>query len=132
MAKEAKDKLGTCRFCFQSRIVSGSGNMTDEQLIEAATLSCDCEEAVRYQAWAQRTMIAKRRVDELFGDESSDSAQPDIIRNYMKQGIDLINNGSMKKLTVNIGKGLTCRISLVTDEKIKVTREIKSVVEFKQ
>lgn len=50
----------------------------------------------------------------------------------MKQGIDLINDGKIRNLTLNLNKGLKCKIAVMTDDKIKVSREIKSVVEFKQ
>lgn len=132
MSRKTSDKVGVCRFCGQSQIVSGSGDMTAEQLTESATLSCGCELARKYQATSERTTVAKRRVDELFGDELSDFAQSEDIRDYMKQGIDLINKGGMKKITMSINECLKCSIALMAEEKIKVIREIKYIKEYKQ
>ena len=132
MAKEMKEMTGVCRFCFQSRIVRGAEFMTEEQITETATLQCSCEAAKVYRTKVQRAETAKEHVDKLFGDASGDFAQPDEIMDFMKHGIDVINNGYMKNLTINMIKGLKCKIALTADDKIKVSREVKSVVEFKE
>lgn len=80
----------------------------------------------------RREKAAKKRVDELFGDAASGFNQDEDVLNFMKQGIDLINDGKIRNLTLNLNKGLKCKIAVMTDDKIKVSREVKSVVEFKQ
>lgn len=134
MAKEIKEMTGVCRFCYQSRIVRGAADMTEEQITETATRQCSCEAAKKYRTKVLRAETAKKHVDKLFGDknETSNFAQPDEILDFMKHGIDVINNGYMKNLTINMIKGLKCKIALTTDDKIKVSREAKSVVEFKE
>ena len=130
--EETEELTGVCRYCCQTRIVKGSVGMTEEEITEAATLSCSCEAAVYYQEKTRREKAAKKRVDELFGEAASGFNQDEAVLNYMKQGIDLINDGKIRNLTLNLNKGLKCKIAVMTDDKIKVSREIKSVVEFKQ
>lgn len=132
MAKEMKEMTGVCRFCFQSRIVRGAADMTEEQITETATLQCSCEAAAMYRRRMERAEVAKENIDTLFGDESNDFYQSDEIRDFMKHGIDVINNGCMKSLIINMNKGLKCKIALTVNDEIKVSREAKSVVEFKQ
>lgn len=123
---------GVCRFCCQTRVVIGAAGMTEEQITETATRQCSCEAAKVYKAKILRAETAKKHVDKLFGDKSNDFTQPDEIVDFMKHGIDEINNEYMKSMTVNMNKGLKCKIALTADDKIKVSREAKSVVEFKQ
>ena len=132
MAKEIKETIGVCRFCYQQRIIRGEEDMTDEELTERATLSCNCEAAAMYRRRMERAEVAKENIDTLFGDESNDFYQSDEIRAFMKHGIDVINNGCMKSLIINMNKGLKCKIALTVNDEIKTSREAKSVVEFKQ
>lgn len=132
MAKKIEEMTGICRFCYQSRIIRGAADMTEEQITETATLQCSCEAAKVYRTKVQRAETAKEHVDKLFGNETSDFVQPDEIVDFMKHGIDVINNGYIKNLTLNMIKGLKCKIALTADDKIKVSREVKSVVEYKE
>ena len=106
--------------------------MTEEELTERATLSCECEAAVIYRKRMERAQAAKDSIDTLFGDESNSFYQPYEITDFMKSGIDVINNGGVKALTITMNKGLKGKIALTGNDEIKVSREAKSVVEFKQ
>lgn len=131
-AKEAKEMTGVCRYCYQTRIIKGSAGMTEEEITEEATLSCDCEAAKEYRTRMRRSEKAKESVDDLFGEEAGGFTQPDKVIEFMKCGIDAINRGSIKGMTVSLNKGLKCKIAAMSDDKIKVLREAKSVVERKQ
>lgn len=132
MPKGTKDMTGVCRYCCQTRIIKGSADMTEEEITEMATMSCECEGAKAYSARKQRLEKAKKCVDELFGEGAGGFAQSGEVTQFMKNGIDAINNGDMRSLTVNLNEGLKCKIMTTTDGKIKVLREAKSVVERKQ
>lgn len=127
-----KEITGVCRFCFQTRIIQGSADMTEEEITEMATRSCDCEAAKAYRIRMQCSERAKKSVDELFGEEAGDFTQPDKVIEFIRCGIDAISRGSIKGMTVKLNQGLKCSIEAMKDNKIKVSREVKSVVERKQ
>jgi len=123
---------GVCRFCYQTRIVTGGAGMTEEELTEAATRQCDCEAAKGYRTKVRRKEKAEKLVHRLFGEDAGAFMQPGETINFMLHGVDIINNSYIKNLTINMDGGLKCKIALTIDDKIKVSREAKSVVEFKE
>ncbi len=138
MAKETKgttaekEMTGVCRFCCQTRIIRGGANMTEEEKTERATCSCDCDGAKYYRERMQRRNRAEQSIDALFGEGAGDFAQPGVVTEMMKIGIGAMNDGDIKSIAINLNKGLKCKIAVVADDKIKVSREAKSVVERKQ
>lgn len=127
-----KEMTGVCRFCYQTRIIKGSADMTEEEITEKATRACDCEAAKAYRIRMQRSERAKESVDDLFGERAGDFTQPNKVIEFMKCGIDVISRGSIKGMTVKLNQGLKCSIETVKDNKIKVSREAKTVEERKQ
>lgn len=84
-------QTGTCRFCGQSIMVESEGDkLTKPQLEEAATMHCECEQALDYQQSVNRRSIAKTRAKELFGDEAEDLKQPEAIQKIIMDTIDAI------------------------------------------
>lgn len=129
---ETKAVTGVCRFCCQTRVIDGSTDMTEEEKTEKATMSCNCESAKCYRERMQRMSLAEQSIDELFGEGAGDFVQPGVVTQLMKIGIGAMNDGDIKSITINLNKGLKCKIAVATDDKIKVLREVKSVVEKKQ
>lgn len=136
MAKKAtetvKEITGVCRFCCQTRIIQGSADMTEEEITEKATLSCDCEAAETYRVRMQRLEKAKKNIEELFGENAGGFAQRSEIKNLMECGVDVINDGDVRSITINLNKGLKCKIAVMADDRIKVSREAKFTEERKQ
>lgn len=129
MAKESK--TGTCRFCGQSIIIEGGADMTDPQLEEAATMACECEKATDYRETATRRKVAKQRVEELFGAESSEK-QPDDVKKIILDAVDAVCDKKIKNTVITIRSGLKCRIMQMAKDKIKVVRELSESDEFTQ
>ena len=138
MAKETKgitaekEMTGVCRYCHQTRIIKGSADMTEEEITEMATRSCDCEAAETYRMRLQRLEKAKKNIEELFGENAGGFAQRSEIKNLMECGVDVINDGDVRSITINLNKGLKCKIAIMTDDRIKVSREAKFTEERKQ
>lgn len=130
--KAVKEMTGVCRYCCQTRIIKGSADMTEEEITEAATRSCDCDAAKYYRERMRRLSMAEESIEVLFGEKAGDFSQPGVVTQFMKIGINAINDGDIKSVTINLNKGLKCKIAVAPDDKIKVSREAKSVVERKQ
>lgn len=130
--KAEKEMTGVCRYCHQTRIIKDNADMTEEQITEAATLACDCEAAETYRMRLQRLEKAKKNIEELFGENAGGFAQRSEIKNLMERGVDVINDGDVRGITINLNKGLKCKIAVMADDRIKVSREAKFTEERKQ
>lgn len=131
MAK-GESKTGNCRFCGQSSIIEGGADMTAPQLEEAATMQCTCEKAMAYQETANRRTVAKQRVEELFGKDAGEYAQPDDTLAYILAGIDQVCDKKAKQIIITIKTSLRARIMQMAKDKIKVVRETSNTDEFTQ
>lgn len=121
---------GVCRFCGQSRIIEDGAEMTEPQLAEAATMLCQCDSAKEYQAAANRRIISKQRIDELFGD--GEYEQPESAINLAKAAVDLVCDRRAKQVVITFKTGLNAKIMRMAKDKIKVVREISETNTFKQ
>ena len=121
---------GVCRFCGQSRIIEDGAEMTEPQLAEAATMLCQCDSAKEYQAAANRRIISKQRIDELFGD--GEYEQPESAINLAKAAVDLVCDGRAKQVVITFKTGLNAKIMRMAKDKIKVVREISETNTFEQ
>lgn len=129
---ETKAVTGVCRFCCQTRVIDGGADMTEGEKTEKATMYCNCDAAKVYRERMQRMSLAEQSIEVLFGEGAGSFAQPGVVTQLMKIGVSAMNNGDIKSMTINLNKGLKCKIAVVADDKIKVSREAKSVVERKQ
>lgn len=127
-----KSSTGACRFCGQNVIVENGAEMTEPQLEEAATMHCGCEKALEYQESANRRMVAKQRVNELFGEDAGEYQQPEAVKTIILNVVDAVCDKKMKAAVVTIRTGLRCRIMKMAKDKIKVVREISDNDEFVQ
>ena len=121
---------GVCRFCGQSRIIEVVEEMTVPQLAEAATMLCQCDSAKEYQAAANRRIISKQRIDELFGD--GEYEQPESAINLAKAAVDLVCDRRAKQVVITFKTGLNAKIMRMAKDKIKVVREISETNTFEQ
>ena len=121
---------GVCRFCGQSRIIEDGAEMTEPQLAEAATMLCQCDSAKEYQAAANRRIISKQRIDELFGD--GEYEQPESAINLAKAAVDLVCDRRAKQVVLTFKTGLNAKIMRMAKDKIKVVREISETNTFEQ
>ena len=121
---------GVCRFCGQSRIIEDGAEMTEPQLAEAATMLCQCDSAKEYQAAANRRIISKQRIDELFGD--GEYEQPESAINLAKAAVDLVCDRRAKQVVITFKTGLNAKIVRMAKDKIKVVREISETNTFEQ
>lgn len=129
---ETKAVTGVCRFCCQTRVIDGGADMTEGEKTEKATMYCNCDAAKVYRERMQRMSLAEQSIEVLFGEGEGSFAQPGVVTQLMKIGVSAMNDGDIKSMTINLNKGLKCKIAVVADDKIKVLREVKSVVERKQ
>lgn len=105
--------------------------MTDPQLEEAATMACECEKATAYRETATRRKVAKKRVEELFGEEAEEK-QSDDVKKIILDAVDAVCDKKIRKVVITIRAGLKCRITQMAKDKIKVVRELNQNDEFTQ
>lgn len=67
---EINDKLGTCRFCGQTRVINTIGDVSQDKRDEMATELCDCPGALSDARKKARSEKIKRWADKTYEDES--------------------------------------------------------------
>ncbi len=126
--------VGACRFCGQMKIFDNNGPVSKEDLDEAATMTCNCDDAKRYQAAEHMQQYAKKRIESLFGfSDDSDYAEADaVMADVMHKLIGEIFGKGFRKIVLQHANGVKATISISgadLDEKIKIKREEKMVKE---
>ena len=132
-SKDGKFKqiTGECSFCGQQRMLTVSADADEENIRMAAVLSCGCQQALHYQQKTRRIRSAQAHVDSLFGAGAGDNEQDAQVVGIMKRGIELIDGGWIKSFTIELYDGMKCRMAVMKNDEIKVSRTIKAEVELK-
>ena len=120
-----KEKITTaaCRFCGQMVKFDGDENLTEAQAEEQATMSCNCDRAVEYQKEALRKEKALQNVNTLFGEDAPDGKRigGGIVK-ILSAAVEVIYNGSLAKITLNIRGGIKATVSQNSKGEINVER----------
>lgn len=112
-----------CMFCGQIRQISAENELTDEQAIEMATMSCDCPEAIAYQKDKKRKEKAMSHISVLFGEEAEArmKIKEDIVE-IMMAATEQIYDGDLDSITLSIPGGVKAKIGMNAKGGIKVER----------
>lgn len=127
-----REITGECPYCGQQRILTVQADATEENIRIAAVLACGCTQALHYQEKTRRIRSAKEHVESLFGRDAREFKQDEGVIDFMKRGIELVDCGFLRSFTLVFGEGVKCKIAVMNDDKIKVVREFKSMVELKK
>lgn len=126
--------VGACRFCGQMKIFDNNGPVSPEDLNEAATMTCNCDDAKRYQAAEHMQQYARKRIESLFGfaDGSAYDDADAVMADVMHSLIGQIFGKGFRKIVLQHNNGVKATISISgadLGEKIKIKREEKVVKE---
>jgi len=98
-------------------------NLTAAQAEEQATMMCKCDQAVEYQKEALRKEKALQNVNTLFGEDAPDGKRiGEGIVKILQQAVEVIYNGSLAKITLNIRGGIKATVSQNSKGEINVER----------
>lgn len=123
------EKIGYCRFCGQMASIGPDAPdaldvLDEDQLIERATLSCNCDGAVKYRAAVQRKQKALKNVTALFGDDApKEKRLPTMIVQLLKDAAELLCDDRMEKMTLNLWGGVKATLSQNSKGEIKIERQ---------
>lgn len=120
-----KEKITTaaCRFCGQMVQLDTDEELTAAQAEEKATMSCGCDRAVEYQKEALRKEKALQNVKTLFGEDAPDGNRiGEGIVKILSAAVEVIYNGSLAKITLNIRGGIKATVSQNSKGEINVER----------
>lgn len=105
-----------CRFCGQ--MVQIEGALTEEGAVEAATMSCECQEAVSYRREKKRRERTLQNVRTLFGREEDSDGAVQILLAAAGGVLD----GEVTKITMVLYDGTKASISQSSTGDINVER----------
>ena len=118
-----KITTAACRFCGQMVQLDTDENLTAAQAEEQATMMCKCDQAVEYQKEALRKEKALQNVNTLFGEDAPDGKRiGEGIVKILQQAVEVIYNGSLAKITLNIRGGIKATVSQNSKGEINVER----------
>lgn len=109
MAKEAKTISGTCKYCGQSQMVIADSDKRADEIAEAA---CSCKEGQP----ARRIKMARDKVDSKFKDFSDETVE------LINECVSAVNYSTVKSASLTLDSRTKVSISLVSGDKISVTR----------
>lgn len=105
-----------CKFCGQ--MVQIQEALTDEDAVEAATMACECQEAVSYRREKERRERTLQNVRTLFGREEDSDGTVRILLAAAGGVLD----GEVTKASLTLYDGTRASISLTAQGDINVER----------
>lgn len=121
MPDGVESQTGYCRFCGQAGMVHALSGWDQDQVDEAVTRKCECDEAKKYAESKERVLKAKNRITELFGSGAERPIDQNVVT-VMLNVVDAIEARSMKGITIDVGQGVRAKVSKMAKESIKVER----------
>lgn len=121
MPEGVESQTGYCRFCGQGGVVHTMMGWGRDEVNEAVTCRCQCEEAKKYAESKEWVQKAKNRIEELFSSTAEKPIDQSVV-NIMFRAVDAIEEKAMKGITIDVGQGIKARVSKMAKESIKVER----------
>lgn len=113
---------GTCKYCMNT--IFFSEEIPDAQAEEHAIMMCDCKGARIYQTAKARQEKAKDNIE--LAIHETDEA----VCEYLKQCVELVDQRTIAKITVDNGRGVKVTISKTNKDTIKVTKKVSKDVVY--
>lgn len=108
-----KEEMGACIFCGQTYMFANVG-LSTEQLNEAATERCTCEEAKNWQTKRNRAEKVHKKTERIFANDKC--------LNFMMMSADMVLSGELDKVTVKMDDGTVGTIAWTKKGSIKIQR----------
>lgn len=119
--EQIEEKEVVCRFCGQFRKAKVIKDWGVQNLDEIGVELCDCQEAKEYTTRKYRKERALLKARKMFGEESEQPVKEHILQ-MIYEGIELADKEEIKKITIEIEKGLKASIQNTAKGAIKVER----------
>lgn len=107
---------GTCKYCMN--IVLFGEEIPDDQAEEHAIMMCDCQGARIHQRARERQEKAKNNIKLAIYETDEKVCE------YLKQCVELVDQRTIAKITVDNGRGVKVTISKTNKDTIKVTKKV--------
>lgn len=121
-----------CRYCGQVMDVEIVINWGPEEAETVATELCQCAEARIYSRKMQSRANAKKRIKQLFCDDTiSDSMHKDISL-FLASVVDAVADNIVEKTSCDIGNGIRAVVAKTSKGNIKVQRVIKNDASYEE
>ena len=126
-----ESQTGYCKFCGQAGIVRTLNGWSQEDVNEAVTCQCKCEDAKKYAESKERVQKTKNRIMELFGN-GAEKAVDERTVDIMLLAVDAIEAKELKGISLDIGQGVKAKVYKMAKESIKVERSETSKKIFEE
>lgn len=109
---------GCCPFCGQYVQVKMKAPWTEEELVKAAAMVCDCPDAKAYQVKERQRKRAEEKIRELFQSECPG------ISEILNAAVDLILVEHLEKFTLETPAGIKAKVGVNRKGNIKIERSL--------
>lgn len=112
-----------CRFCGQVAQFEGEAGLPEEELVELASRSCQCEQAKEYGKWLQQEEDTRANISRLFGDGAEpENREDEAIIRLLNAAASEICRGKVEGITMNLYGNIRAKISRNSKGEVKVER----------
>lgn len=121
-----KSELGSCRFCGQYISVKVNEAATLQEIEEAATLECGCDEAKVYKTKTEQINKAKDNIDKIFRTKSKDGKNVPIADTciaLMNRAVELMVDHVLLSVAIKVDGETSAKITCKKDGGITVERK---------
>ncbi len=123
-----ENRIPVCKFCGQYNAkVEVNEDMSQNELVELATLHCDCPASRDYQRRQEQATKAKLELDTLLlaDDEVHNikAVDPDAVE-LLKGAVDLIAADKIHQISIKLSRGGTAEVKATASGKISVQRSL--------
>ena len=122
------ERIPVCKFCGQLNAkVNVNDDMTQSEVVELATLNCDCPSARIYQRRQEQAQRAKLEIEALFlAEDEAHNIKPadsDAVE-LMKKAVDLIADDKIYQISIKLSRGGSADVKATSSGKISVQRSL--------
>ncbi len=129
--EQIEEKQVVCRFCGQYRKAEVIKDWGLTDLDEIGVESCSCSEAQEYTSRKYRRERAFKKAGKMFGENSSQSVK-ETVQHMIYEAIELADKEEIKKVTIEVEKGLKASVQLTSKGAIKVERSRTEKIMFEE
>lgn len=108
-----EEEMGACIFCGQTYMFANVG-LSTEQLNEAATEKCACEEAKEWQWKRNRAKKVHKKTERIFANDKC--------LDFMLTSANMVLSGELDKVQVKMDDGTVGTIALTKKSSVKIQR----------
>lgn len=127
------EQYGECKYCGAMIIIKCPAGASEEQLNEAATENCKCEQARTATQRKHEIVKARERIEKLFGESATDMDLEPIriekLLDMLDEAVVMLVDSKIRSLSIDIDS--TTKVKMSVNAKGRITVQRGEAVTYK-